>query len=224
MARRRQYRQFCGVAQALDRVGERWTLLIIRNLLLGPRRYSDLLAELPGITTNLLAKRLREMEGEGLIEKHELPPPVRVAAYRLTAIGAALEPVILELGRWGWRFLQHGPRRGDVVNIAWGLLSLKRRYTGHGSGIVAFHIGTRDFELGLADGPLSVQERPAARPDVSVKGTEDAFRGWLMAGSVVPEIGVDGPLKLSGPRESWDRISAAFDPPLPLAPPLPRSK
>ena len=71
MARRRSYQQFCGVARTLDVVGERWTLLIVRNLLLGPRRYSDLLAELPGITTNLLAKRLKEMEEADLIAKHD---------------------------------------------------------------------------------------------------------------------------------------------------------
>src|SRR5258706_3533447 len=101
---RRSYRQFCGVARALDVVGERWTLLIARNLLLGPRRYSDLLQELPGITTNLLAKRLHELESVELIVKEVLPAPLAVSVYRLTPAGRALEPVIMELGRWGGRF------------------------------------------------------------------------------------------------------------------------
>src|SRR5690349_12744259 len=92
---RRSYQQFCGVARALDVVGERWTLLIVRNLLLGPRRYGDLLAELPGLTTNLLAKRLREMELVGLVEKRELPPPAASTVYALTADGAALEGVVM---------------------------------------------------------------------------------------------------------------------------------
>src|SRR4051812_16768894 len=120
MAKRRSYDQFCSVARALDHLNERWTLLIVRNLMLGPRRYSDLLAELPGITTNLLAARLRAMEASGLVAKQAGPPP----RYALTALGAALEPVVVELGRWGANFMDQ-PRRGDTTNVGWGLLALK---------------------------------------------------------------------------------------------------
>src|SRR6478735_2738073 len=126
---RRSYHQYCGGARALDVVGERWTLLIVRNLLLGPRRYSDLLAELPGITTNLLAKRLRELCAAGVVERRRTSTPLRAEVYALTPEGAALEPVIMELGRWGGRFLDR-PRASDTVNIGWGLLSMKRRYRG----------------------------------------------------------------------------------------------
>src|SRR3954467_4433726 len=97
---RRTYNQYCGLAKALDVVGERWTLLIVRNLLLGPLRYSDLLRGLPGITTNLLAKRLREMEELDLIERVSGPVPDAGHAYRLTALGAALEPAVHALGSW----------------------------------------------------------------------------------------------------------------------------
>src|SRR5258706_5251392 len=91
---RRSYRQFCGFARAVDVVGERWTLLVARNLLLGPRRYGDLLEELPGITTNLLAKRLRDLEAAGLVEKRA---GAGVVTYALTERGLALDPVINEL-------------------------------------------------------------------------------------------------------------------------------
>src|SRR3954463_12938604 len=98
---RRSYGQYCGLAKALAVVGERWTLLVVRNLLLGPLRYSELLRGLPGITTNLLAKRLREMEQAGRREG------VRAAGagghlYRLSVVGAALEPAVHALGSWGW--------------------------------------------------------------------------------------------------------------------------
>src|SRR6187549_2526493 len=93
--RSRSYHQFCGLARALDVVGERWTLLLVRNLLLGPRRYGDLLEELPGITTNLLAKRLRALCEHGLVEKTALPPPAAIPVYALTEAGAALEPAIM---------------------------------------------------------------------------------------------------------------------------------
>src|SRR5689334_14040601 len=155
METRRNYKQFCGLARALDRVGERWTLLIVRNLLLGPRRYSDLLEGLPGITTNLLAARLREMERTGLVEKRKAPPPVRAQVYELTAAGRALEAAIMELARWGGRFLsQPDPR--DRMNIGWGLLSMKRRYTGGLRLRAELRIGARTFELGFEPVYLSV--------------------------------------------------------------------
>jgi DNA-binding HxlR family transcriptional regulator/putative sterol carrier protein len=107
----RSYRQYCAVARGLDLVGERWTLLIVRDLLTGPKRYTDLLAGLPGIGTNLLATRLRELEERGLVLRRVLPPPAGSSVYELTESGQALEPVIMALGRWGSRFL--GPR-GDT--------------------------------------------------------------------------------------------------------------
>src|SRR5581483_3423202 len=89
-ATRRSYRQYCGVARALDVVGERWTLLIIRDLLLGPRRYKDLLEGLPGIGTNLLADRLKELERHGIVRRTVLPPPAGSTVYELTDLGSAL--------------------------------------------------------------------------------------------------------------------------------------
>jgi DNA-binding HxlR family transcriptional regulator len=140
VAKRRSYDQFCGVARALDHVSERWTLLIVRNLMLGPRRYSDLIAELPGITTNLLAARLRAMEEAGLVARQPGPP----ARYELTPLGAALEPVVVELGRWGANFMDQ-PRRTDTTNVGWGLLGLKRRYRGGVRAVVEFRLAERRF-------------------------------------------------------------------------------
>src|SRR3954467_4811376 len=97
---RRSYDQYCGLARALDVLGERWTLLIVRNLLLGPQRYSELLRGLPGITTNLLAKRLREMEEAGTLGR--LADAPGAPSSRLTTRGMELEPAIHALGRWGW--------------------------------------------------------------------------------------------------------------------------
>src|SRR3954470_21522797 len=97
---RRSYDQYCGLARALDVLGERWTLLVVRNLLLGPQRYSELLRGLPGITTNLLAKRLREMEEAEILERLADAPGAH--SYRLTTRGMEPEPAIHALGRWGW--------------------------------------------------------------------------------------------------------------------------
>src|ERR671923_2379364 len=94
---KRSYNQYCAVARGLDVIGERWTLLLVRELLLGPKRYGDLLAASPGIGTNLLADRLREMEAAGLVERVTLPPPARSTVYQLTEAGSALEPVMIAL-------------------------------------------------------------------------------------------------------------------------------
>src|SRR3954452_4793893 len=99
----RSYGQYCSVARALDVIGDRWTLLIVRELLLqGACRYTDLREGLPGIATNLLADRLRELEAAGLVDRQDAPPPIATTLFRLTPRGEALRPVIDELGRWGF--------------------------------------------------------------------------------------------------------------------------
>src|SRR5437763_9024057 len=121
----RSYGQFCAIASALDIVGERWTLLIVRELLTGPKRYSDLLDGLPGIPTDMLAARLRRLEDEGLVERQVLPRPAASKVYALTAAGLSLEPVIGALARWGMGRLpskQHGEFRVHWLKV--GLRSL----------------------------------------------------------------------------------------------------
>jgi DNA-binding HxlR family transcriptional regulator len=104
----RSYGQFCAIARSLDVVGDRWTLLIVRELWLRPSRYTDLRAALPGIATNLLAERLRELEVEGLVSKTDEPPPIATSIYRLTERGTALVPVLRELLRWGTPLMRDG--------------------------------------------------------------------------------------------------------------------
>jgi DNA-binding HxlR family transcriptional regulator len=218
--RRRSYRQFCGVARALDIVGERWTLLIVRNLLLGPRRYGDLLAELPGITTNLLAKRLRELVLAGLVEKAMVEGAAPVARYALTAAGAALEPVVMELGRWGWRYMD-APKKGDAVDLAWGMLSLKRRYKGGESLVVEVDADGRAFELAFSPRYLAVTERASgAAPeggrlgaDVLVQGSTAAVRALLLGGASGSELRREGAITVRGREIAWHRFLAAFEPP-----------
>lgn len=109
----RAYLQYCPVAHALELVGERWALLIVRDLLKGPKRYSDLLAGLPGLGTNILAARLKDLEQGGVVRKRKLPPPANVNVYELTEYGEQLEEVIRALGRWGFRSL--GPPPADCA-------------------------------------------------------------------------------------------------------------
>ena len=138
--RKRCYKQFCGVARALDVLGDRWTLLIVRDLLLGPWRYTDLLARLPGITTNLLAERLKEMETNGVVTKFLQASVGSPHVYELTPLGKQLEPVILSLATFGMHLMVVGPKTGDRVDIGRALLSLKLRGRGRGKGLVTLRL------------------------------------------------------------------------------------
>src|SRR5664280_1139550 len=131
MVIRRSYHDACGMALALDLVGERWALLVVRELVLGPKRYTDLRADLPGISTTVLAHRLDELEQTGVVRRRRLAPPAGSTVYELTDWGQELEPVIRQLGRWGAR---SPTRRRDAHLSAAGLvLSLRTNYQPDGS-------------------------------------------------------------------------------------------
>jgi DNA-binding HxlR family transcriptional regulator len=121
----RSYGQYCAVARSLDVIGDRWTMLIVRELWLRPCRYTDLRQALPGIATNLLADRLRDLEGDGLVQRTEEPPPVATTVYRLTERGRALEPVLYELARWGMPLMASG-QGDDIFRPHWLGLVVRR--------------------------------------------------------------------------------------------------
>src|ERR1700761_3530262 len=115
----RSYDQYCSVARALDVVGDRWTLLIVRELLLqGPARFTDLKNGLPGVATNLLSTRLKELEEAGLVAREDAPPPVATTLYSLTDAGRTLEPVLKALGQWGLRYMTD-ERADDAFSARW---------------------------------------------------------------------------------------------------------
>jgi DNA-binding HxlR family transcriptional regulator len=158
------------VAKALDVVGERWTLLIVRDLILGPRRYVDLQKSLLGITTNLLAERLKRLQAEGFIETVALESPSIGHAYSLTDVGRQLEPVVFALGAFGARYLS-APAPGDSVDPRWAMVSLKRRYQGASqSGRVQLQLGSQCFGATFAGAQLVVRDGPLATPEATITG------------------------------------------------------
>ena len=164
MSPRRSYDQCCSAARALDVVGDRWTLLIVRELLSGPRRYTDLHADLPGVSTDVLASRLKDMERDGLATRRRLPPPGAAFVYELTARGRELLPVLQALGTWGGPEL--GARRPtDAVRAHWFALPLLRALEGEGLVEVRLEEGDFHVYVGAQDGP-AYGEGPAPRePD-----------------------------------------------------------
>jgi len=203
---KRSYHQFCGVARALDLVGERWTLLIARDLLLGPRRYGDLLAGLPGITTNLLALRLKELRANGLVQRTEQRG---VVGYELTALGRELEPILMALGRFGFHFMQ-GPKKDDKLDVGWALLSSKRRYTGAAEATIELVFGERHFQVRARKDYVDVKEGTPWEAEARVFVSPEAFRGILYGGESSDEHEKSGRLRIEGSRDAWQRYQAAF--------------
>jgi DNA-binding HxlR family transcriptional regulator len=164
---KRSYQQYCGIATALDLLGERWTLLIVRDLLVGPKRFTDLLDGLPGVGTGLLSQRLRELEEAGVIEKVTLPPPAASTVYRLTAEGEGLRPAMLSLLRWGSRRLgEPDPnQRIDVESLALGFAAhFDPDAAVAAEGDYQLMVDDRPFALRIANRHISVQSETVARP------------------------------------------------------------
>ncbi|WP_326816873.1 helix-turn-helix transcriptional regulator [Streptomyces sp. NBC_01762] len=170
-ARRRSYDQFCATARALDSVGDRWTLLIVRELLAGPRRYTDLHADLPGVSTDVLASRLKDMEHSGLATRRRLPPPAAASVYELTERGHGLLPVLAALAEWGAPAI--GERRPtDAVRAHWFALPLLRVLDGLAhEGVVEVHLDEGEFHVRVgrpADGEGVYGDGPAAHADARI--------------------------------------------------------
>lgn len=201
---RRTYRQFCGLAKALDVLGERWTLLVVRELLLGPRRYSELLASLPGLTTNLLASRLKDLEEQALVER-------TTDGYRLTEDGAALEPVVMELARFGGRYLGR-PARGERVDLAWGLLSLKRRYHGGLELTLALHADEDWYTLSFEPEWLRVRLGRPDRATATIHATKDQLFAVLFRLEPLDRQRAAG-LTIDGDERIVRRALASLGPP-----------
>ncbi len=174
----RSYSQYCSVAKALDVVGDRWTLLIIRELLLqGPCRYTDLKNGLPGVATNLLADRLDQLEAAGLVRREEALPPVATTLFRLTEAGAELEPVLDSLGAWGIRYMAE-PADGDEFRSHWFAFPVE--------------LFLHDRDPGGPD--LSIELRTASRPAViEISGGEVRT---VLGASPSPDLVLDGPPRI----------------------------
>lgn len=191
-------------------VGERWTLLLARELLLGPRRYTDLQGSLPGLTTNLLSKRLKDMEAAGIVERATLPPPAPSRVYRLTERGAALEPVLMALGRWGETILREGPSPGDRMDPAWALISMKRRYLGGEDLRVELVIAGRVFQVHLAPDQLVVREGRPWSPRLRIEMDLDGFRGMFFGRVPAQALVEQGSMQLEDPEGELERFRAAL--------------
>jgi DNA-binding HxlR family transcriptional regulator len=213
----RSYDDACAMARALNVAGERWTLLIVRELLLGPKRFVDLRAGLPAISQNVLARRIREMEQAGLVTRILLDPPANVAAYRLTARGLQLRPVLVELARWGaFEPAPHGTGQSPAaLMLGFSALYDPSRAIATTAGVVT--VGRESFTLTAAPEGLEV-ERGDGAADFRIAGTVAAIRAVLGTGADGAPYEARGELTVTGDRASLARLSRCFPRPV-LSPP-----
>lgn len=207
--RQRTYGDRCGVARALDVVGERWALLIVRELLLGPKRFSDLRAGLPGVSPDVLTQRLRELEAAGVVARRTLPPPAASNVYELTPRGAELRPVVLALGRWGSTAPAVAPDAVlgvDALVIALPTLFSPQR-AGGWEATVELRVGADRFHATVRDATLDLARGAAAASDAVIEGSVEDLARALWHG------GGPAALRIEGDRRTATRFLGLF--PLP---------
>src|SRR6188474_1800086 len=190
---RRNYGQACSVAGALDRIGERWSLLIVRELLLGPLRFSDLARAVGGAPTDVLTKRLRDLEGDGIVERRELDPPASAVVYELTELGQELERPLIELGRWGLNFF--AVEDVDSIEASWLPNSMRviLRPPADAEMTVQLRSSGTSFCLTVANGWIDAERGELVDPDLTLAGDPRAVLAALVVGGEAEEgIEVEG--------------------------------
>jgi DNA-binding HxlR family transcriptional regulator len=216
----RSYGQFCGIAQALDLIGERWALLVVRDLILGPKRFTDLERALPGVGTNVLSSRLKELERNGVIVRRVLPAPAAATVYELTEYGRELEPILLDLGRWGVKSL--GARRpGQSLRTGWIGVALRAFTRPEASagihGTVEFRLDDGVVHAILDDGAVQVADGPAPSPTLVLETGNEALLALLAGLAREEDLAAGGALQVSGNAELVDVLRRVFRFPQPEA-------
>ena len=210
----RTYNQYCATARTLDLVGERWTLLLIRELLTGPKRFGDLQASLRGLGTGLLAARLKHLEREGLAHKITLPPPARTPAYALTEAGEELGPAILALARWGLKWAMGEPRETEAFHPGWAVLGLRACFDAEAAAglraVYEFRIDDDVFHARIGDGAIEALHGPAQHPDATITISEEAFLGLIGQGLTFAEAIETGAASASGDRDALRGLKGLF--------------
>ena len=214
MARTRSIEDGCGIAHASDLLGQRWALLVVRELLLGPKRFTDLRAGIPDISPNVLGQRLRELEQTGILRRRKLAPPAAVQVYELTAWGRELEPAVLALGRWANRspsFPRGAPLGPDSL-----VLALKTAFQpGKADGLEASYelrLGKEElpFRIEVSDGGFEAARGEADGPDAVIKADPNAIAGVVFGGKRLGKAMETGDVQVDGSRRAVNALFRAL--------------
>jgi DNA-binding HxlR family transcriptional regulator/putative sterol carrier protein len=208
-----RYRQYCPLARALDVVGDRWTLLIVRELVPGPRRFTDLIEGLPGISRNLLTVRLRDLERDGIVARQELPPPAARQVYELTEDGRALARAVGPLIGWGVKRL--GEREpGESFSARWavvGMSALADREAARGvRETYQYLVGDSAFHFTVDDGSIQAHDGRARDPAVTVTTDDETWRDIASGKVTAASAAATGRLEVAGDRQAARRLGKIF--------------
>ena len=221
MATKRTYDDACRAAYALDLVGERWGLLVVRELLLGPKRFSDLRAGLPSVSPNVLAQRLRELEEAEVVSRRKLAPPAASQVYELTDWGKDLGPVVDELGRWGARAPSEPKTKRSSPDAI--ILALRAHYEhepdAHKGANARYEVrlGEARFRVELDDGRLELARGGADDPEAVIETDVATFAEVLLGERTPAEALRSGDVKVDGGRQALERFLGYFPMPEPAA-------
>lgn len=212
---RRRYDDACGTAHGLELIGERWALLVLRELMLGPKRFNDLRRDLPGISANVLTQRLEGLEASGLLVKRRLPPPSSAQVYELTDWGYEAEPVIQTLGRWAVRSPGHDPTMQiSAVSL---MLSFRTMLNAErAAGIdarIGFRMGAESYLARLGGGRIEIGRDPLDEADLIFIGSAPAIGAAVHGGEAIEKLEGEGALKIEGDRDLAEAFTTLF--PLP---------
>ena len=222
MPTRRSYADACGAAHGLDLIGDRWALLVVRELILGPKRFTDLRDGLPGISPNVLTQRLEELESANIVRRRKLPPPGGAWVYELTEWGAELEDIIKRLGRWAVR----SPLRQSDLPIGTDSLMLSFRTMFDGASAagldasIELRIGDATFRARVARNKLTLVRGAATDPDVVITASSpNALAAIVYGGLPIADAQREGDVQVTGNKTVVKRFVSLFPLPEPIAPP-----
>jgi DNA-binding HxlR family transcriptional regulator/putative sterol carrier protein len=220
MTTMRTYGDGCPIARALDLVGERWALLVVRELLLGPKRYTDLRRGLPNASPNVLSQRLGELERAGVLRRRKLPPPAGSRVYELTDWGRELEEIVVSLGRWGARS-PTPPDDAPIVSADSIILALRARFDpGAAHGLRASYelrLGEDRFRIEVADDEIEVARGDANQADATIDTDPDTLDAVLWGGRPLADAQRSGTMTIDGNNGAVERFIRLFPMPEPAA-------
>jgi DNA-binding HxlR family transcriptional regulator len=214
-AAKRRYDDACGTAHALDLIGERWALLVMRELMLGPKRFGDLRSDLPGISANVLTQRLEGLEAAGLLVRRRLPPPASTQVYELTTWGYEAEPIVQSLGKWAARSPAHDPTL--PISATSIMLSFRTMFDSARAGDfrarIGFRLGAESFMAEVKGGRFRNGRADVDGADVVFTGTPPGLAAFVYGGQPIQVLEPAGMLTVEGDREVAARFATLF--PLP---------
>jgi DNA-binding HxlR family transcriptional regulator/putative sterol carrier protein len=218
MATRRTYGDGCAIAQGLDLVGERWALLVVRELLLGPKRFTDLKKGLPNASPNVISERLRELERAGIVKREKLPPPASLRVYALTDWGRELEDTVIALGRWAAR----SPSPKDApIGLDSIVLALKTLFDPDAAkGLRAsYHLrlGEDRFRIEVSDDEFEVARGEADQADATIDTDRDTLTAVLWGERPLADAQRAGEMRIEGDQSAVERLVPLFPVPAPVA-------